>query len=117
MEIAKWMQRQAGEHAKLGNKLINTARRMKANADADKSKKTKEDNEEINKKTLESYAELANKLAKGRELNEKQKQSIKEQWSNMKHNQEKQKQQGNDKPYQRNAKPKTRTTKWLGKWN
>jgi hypothetical protein len=96
VEIAKWMQRQAGEHAKLGNKLVNTARRMKANADADKSKKTKEENEEINKKTLEAYAKLANKLAKGRELNEKQKQCIKEQWNNFKQKQEKQKQKGNE---------------------
>ena len=61
VEYAKWMQKQAGEHAKLGNKLINTARRMKANADTDKSKETKANNEDTNRKTIKAYLELAEK--------------------------------------------------------
>ena len=59
---AKWLREMAGHHTKLGDKLINVARRILAKA-RDKSKDKPEEVDILNRNTMQAYLELAHSLA------------------------------------------------------
>ena len=54
----KWLRETAGHHTKLGNKLINVARRLIAKA-RDKSKGSTEEVDDTNRNTIQAYLDLA----------------------------------------------------------
>ena len=56
---AKWLRRTAGQHAELGNKLITTARRMKAASSIARDEEEGARNKTLNRKTIHSYIMLA----------------------------------------------------------
>ena len=71
-----WHRKQADEHASLGNKLTNVARRMIAITDQlDPTKKAI--NAELNLRTMERYSTQASKLASKKELSAVQIDQIK----------------------------------------
>ena len=78
---AKWLRQLAGYHAKLGNKLINIARRMKtSNASGDDTAKKKA-NQDLIESTIKGYLILAAKQAKRAELSEEQKKQVAKSWT------------------------------------
>ena len=56
---AKWLRHIAAMHTTLGNKLINVARRIKANARLQGSDNKKNENNTLIRKTLKAYQDLA----------------------------------------------------------
>ena len=74
------MRQLAGYHAKLGNKMVNIARRMKtSNASGDDTAKQKA-NHDLIESTVKSYLILAGKQAKRAELSEEQKKQVAKSW-------------------------------------
>ena len=69
----KWLKKMVGQHAKLGNKLLDTARRIKAagyHKEADQAKAT---NEKLISTTIHSYIMLAGEQARKHILTDDQK--------------------------------------------
>ena len=75
----KWLRETVGHHTKLGNKLINVARRLIANA-RDKIKGSTEEADATNRNTIQAYLDLAQHQATKVELNDQQKQQIRTNW-------------------------------------
>ena len=73
---ADWLRKTAGEHAAMGNKLINIARRMKANANQQVHPANVVKNKEYDQKSREAYEEKATNTSKKKNLNEHQKLQI-----------------------------------------
>ena len=77
----KWLKQTAGQHSKLGNKLLTTAKRMKSAVHHREEGQAAEDNnEKLIGSTIHSYIMLAAKQAKKRNLTEDQKKQMKGAW-------------------------------------
>ena len=77
---AKWTRHIADVHTALGNKLINVARRIKANGRLHGSNVKKDENKMLIGKTIQAYQDLAAKHATKHQLNANQKKQIEQQW-------------------------------------
>ena len=75
---AKWLRQVAATHTKMGNKLINVARRMKANSSREVVSQRKEENTMLIQRTYNAYCEEAAKQSKRRQLNDQQQKQIKQ---------------------------------------
>ena len=76
----EWLRKAAGDHTKLGNKLINVARRMKTAARNKEHTEKNEENANLNKATCEAYEQLASNISKKMQLTEHQKKQMKDKW-------------------------------------
>ena len=77
---AEWLRAMSHDHAEMGNKLINVARRMKSMAMNKHDKAKAEINQKYNEDTMQAYKRTAEARSKKKELTDKQKQQIKESW-------------------------------------
>ena len=80
----KWLKKMAGQHAKLGNKLLATARRIKAAGYQREVDQAKVTNEKLISTTIHSYIMLAGDQARKHILTEDQKKQIRSTWSEKK---------------------------------
>ena len=91
----KWLKKIAGQHAKLGNKLIATAKRVKAAGypkDEDKENDAAdavEANRRLINSTIHSYIMLAGEQAKKHYLSDEQKKQVRATWHQKGRNQKK----------------------------
>ena len=81
---AKWLRKTAGQHAKLGNKLLATAKRIKAAGYHREKGQVDETNKKLIGATCHSYIMLAAEQAKKHSLTEEQKTQIKKAWQHKK---------------------------------
>ena len=77
----KWLKKMAGQHAKLGNKLLATARRIKAAGFQKEKDQAKTTNEKLISTTIHSYIMLAGDQARKHILTDDQKKQICSTWS------------------------------------
>ena len=81
---AKWLRKTAGQHAKLGNKLLATAKKIKAAGYHRGKGQVDETNKKLIGATIHSYIMLAAEQAKKHSLTEEQKTQIKKAWQHKK---------------------------------
>ena len=70
---AEWLRKAAGEHTRMGNKLINVARRIKTMARNKDNTEKNEADAKLNAITCEAYNNLAEEVGKSKQLSEQQK--------------------------------------------
>ena len=75
---AEWLRAMSHDHAEMGNRLINVARRMKSMATNKHGQAKVELNQKYNEDTMQAYKRTAEERSKTRELTDKQRQQIKE---------------------------------------
>ena len=80
---ADWLRTIADEHAAQGNRLTNTARRMKANAGIRNDATKRNTNDCYNATTFKAYVENAKHHGRKQQLNDTQKKQIAEAWKNV----------------------------------
>ena len=73
---AKWLRQQAEKHTMLGNKLINVARRIRANESIRGDRCRCDNNRKLIKNTLQTYQDLCTKNAKQSDLQQSSKDKI-----------------------------------------
>ena len=77
---AKWLRKIAGQHAKLGNKLIVTARRIKAQGYHQQGGHDDGSNKTLIDATIHAYIKVSADQAKKHILTDKQKEQIRKTW-------------------------------------
>ena len=77
---AKWYRQTATHHTKLGNKLINIARRIKTIALNKNDPQRVQENRNLISNTMDSYIERATKITKKCVLDEQQKSQMRSSW-------------------------------------
>ena len=77
---AEWLRAMSHDHAEMGNRLINVARRMKSMAASKHDQANDEINRRYNEDTMRAYKRTAEERSKKKELTDKQRQQIKESW-------------------------------------
>ena len=80
MTKTKWLKKIAGQHAKLGNKLLSTAKRIKAEGYHREERQGTETNKKLIGTTIHSYIMLAAEQAKKHSLTEEQEKQVKSNW-------------------------------------